>query len=561
MHLIPVLSLLAAHAAAAAGPGCYIVEDVNVIPMNREVVLTHQSVVVRDGIIERVGSVEQVAVPPDAKRISGRGRFLLPGLVDFHTHVQSPEELLAYLAYGFTSVVNLNGAARYVAWQHDSASPSFTGARLFTSSPTLDGFPPTTTKFIALASPEAGREAVIAQKDAGYGLIKIYSSVSPDVFDAISAAGAAEHIAVVGHIPRLVGAARAMRGGEVMIAHAEEFLQDLFDEATHSFSDARIVEMAVTAAETKVVVVPNLSAFQFIIDQVEDLRAVLARPEMRYVSPPAYHELISSNNRYTSRENLDEFKDQVKTALAAEKKLTRALSDADVPLLLGTDASTVGIPGWSGIEEIRLLTESGLSPFQVLRAGTSAAGEFLRRWMSISAPLGTVTEGAAADLLLLPRNPLQEPTAVGKALGVFSRGRWLPASEISRLRTQAAARYPAIKRLIDRFDALVHAKRPLEATQLFESEAPRFGKAPLLKFDVLYSQGRDLLGENPVTALPYLELAVRLFPDEVSLHNNLGEARKAAGDPDGARREYAAAQRLCPQDETARRGLATLEPK
>lgn len=67
---------------------------------------------------------------------------------------------------------------------------------------------------------------------------------------------------------------------------------------------------------------------------------------------------------------------------------------------------------------------------------------------------------------------------------------------------------------------------------------------------------RELTAKDPRAALPFLELAARLYPDEVSLHDNLGEARRLAGDAEGARRAFDAALALCPQDETARKGRA-----
>jgi hypothetical protein len=61
--------------------------EVGVIPMDVERVLPRHTVLVRDGRIAWVGPAAAAQIPPGAARIDGRGRFLLPGLVDMHVHI------------------------------------------------------------------------------------------------------------------------------------------------------------------------------------------------------------------------------------------------------------------------------------------------------------------------------------------------------------------------------------------------------------------------------------------------------------------------------------------
>ena len=62
---------------------------------------------VRDGKIEVVGPVNRVQVPRGALRLEGRGRFLMPGLADFHTHVAEREDLALYLSSGVITIANM----------------------------------------------------------------------------------------------------------------------------------------------------------------------------------------------------------------------------------------------------------------------------------------------------------------------------------------------------------------------------------------------------------------------------------------------------------------------
>ena len=66
--------------------------NVNVIPMDRERVLANQTVVIKKGLIAEIGNAKNVKLPRDAVRIDGRGKYLIPGLVDMHTHLLSDSD-------------------------------------------------------------------------------------------------------------------------------------------------------------------------------------------------------------------------------------------------------------------------------------------------------------------------------------------------------------------------------------------------------------------------------------------------------------------------------------
>lgn len=82
---------------------------VNVIPMDRERVLRDQTVLVKDGKIEAIGS--ELPVPAGAQAIDGHGTaFLSPGLADMHSHSETRNDLAVYLANGVTTVLQMGGA-------------------------------------------------------------------------------------------------------------------------------------------------------------------------------------------------------------------------------------------------------------------------------------------------------------------------------------------------------------------------------------------------------------------------------------------------------------------
>jgi imidazolonepropionase-like amidohydrolase len=111
-----------------------VIEDVTLISPERQAPLLHAAVVIRDGRIAEIGT--HLAAGPHAKRIDGHDRFLIPGLIDSHVHAGHSAALdddaieaypklwaeyraqvpRAYLAFGFTSVVDLDLTPRDQAW-------------------------------------------------------------------------------------------------------------------------------------------------------------------------------------------------------------------------------------------------------------------------------------------------------------------------------------------------------------------------------------------------------------------------------------------------------------
>jgi hypothetical protein len=134
--------LLAGLSAAQAKPSSHsgivddgiVIEDVTLISPERPAPLPHAAVVIRDGRIAEIGT--GLVAGPHATRIDGRGRFLIPGLIDSHVHAGSlapldddsaaahPELLQAFrsqlprsfLAFGFTTLVDLNLSPDTPSW-------------------------------------------------------------------------------------------------------------------------------------------------------------------------------------------------------------------------------------------------------------------------------------------------------------------------------------------------------------------------------------------------------------------------------------------------------------
>ena len=123
--------------------------------------------------------------------------------------------------------------------------------------------------------------------------------------------------------------------------------------------------------------------------------------------------------------------------VASQRKIAKAAADAGVGILFGTDSPQLfSVPGFSIHREARLLAAAGLTPFQILAAGTRNVADFY----GARDEFGTVTPGRRADLILLDENPLADVTNLRRRAGVMVAGRWLPETEIQRRLEEIAAR-------------------------------------------------------------------------------------------------------------------------
>ncbi len=404
---------------------------VRVVPMDSERVVDGQTVLVRDGRIVAIGPAEAVVVPDDALRVEGRGRYLLPGLVDMHVHLNSPHELPLFLANGVTTVFNLNGRPAHLLWRDRIQQGRMRGPTIYTCGPTI--------RFMDKAEP--ARREVEEQAKAGYDSIKTYVRISKEAHPVLVETARRHKMLVVGHIPRgpgLEGAAglEAALNGRQAIAHAEEYIYSIFNDNVKD--DGKIAEAVAATRKAGVPVILTLVAYDHILRQAEDLPAFLRRPETKYLAPWVRTTWEPGVNNYNLRFSPPERQQYLRDGLALQKKLVRALHAAGVPIYVGTDAMNPGVvPGFSVHEELRNLTGLGFAPFEALRAATRDPAAFFHD----PPEFGTVTVGQRADLILADDNPLKDVATAARPAGVMARGRWLPADDLRSALEGVAAAY------------------------------------------------------------------------------------------------------------------------
>ncbi len=430
--------------AAPLGAQMVAFENVNVIPMDRERVLERQTVVVRNGLIVQVGPAARTKTPSEAVRVSGDGKYLVPGFAEMHGHLPNPDTppqvteavLALYVANGVTTVRGMLGHPNHLDLRHRIAEGKLLGPTLRIAGPAIGG--PNVT-------PEQAASMVREQKAAGYDHIKVQEGLRPETYDALVAAAKAVKIDFVGHVPDRVGLLRALEAGQKSIDHMDNYLDALeHDDSPLRNADPKVRarELALHIDESKIPslatatrkagawVVPTMALWET-FNSTESPESLATREELKYVPRQWAEQWKKQKAAMLANANPE----AGRRVIEVRRKMLRALNESGVKIIFGTDSPQVfSVPGFSIHREIPIMLASGMTPFQVLASGTRNVAQYFG-----ARDCGTVETGKRADLILLDGNPLSDLSVLAHPAGVMVRGRWMPRGEIRRKLDEIAA--------------------------------------------------------------------------------------------------------------------------
>jgi len=355
-----------------------VVRGAHLLTMGEAGTLRDHSVVVRDGVIAEVGPADEVAVPPGAQVFDGTGRWLVPGLVDSHVHLD-PAELEAYLVHGVTTVRNMWGWPGLKQIMEAVESGELLGPTIHSYSSGLDAPPEYWPWTQVVTTSEEGRAAVRQQVAEGWMGIKVYRDLSRASFDAIVDEARAAGIPVVGHAPVAVGIEGVLEAELLSVEHLLGYGQALgggYGAWTGPFDETGMRELARRTRAAGTWNCPTL-------------------------------EILRRGGRPGHQNRL---------------QALRVLFEEGAELVVGTDSGIdVTEPGASMVREMLLWQEAGIPPSEILRDATADAARLLGR----EGEFGVIVPGARADLVLLWDDPTEDVAALGDRVGVMVRGRWM----------------------------------------------------------------------------------------------------------------------------------------
>ncbi len=380
------------------------------------------TIVMAGGRIVAAGPAAAVAIPAGATRIDVAGKTLMPGLVNAHGHVAATtglrsdpaaytrdnliRQLRTYAQYGVTSVFSLgDDQAAGFALRNEQMSGALDRARLFVAGAVITG-----------DTAEAARAMAIKVADQKPDLLKIRvddnlgtSRKMPEpAWRAVLAEAHARNLMVAVHIYSLADAKATLAAGADFIAH--------------SVRDVPVDEAFITALKSRdVCYSPTFTReiSTFIYDAtpswVDDPFFVQGvTPDIVWqLKDPKRQEQIRNSAGWKAGQ-------QYKAGLEVAKRNLKALVDRGVRIAFGTDTGPPArFQGFFEHLELEMMVEAGLTPMQALVSATGDAARCHQR----NGQLGTLAAGAAADLLVLGANPLDNIRNTRRIEQVWINGR------------------------------------------------------------------------------------------------------------------------------------------
>jgi hypothetical protein len=273
--------------------------------------------------------------------------------------------------------------------------------------------------------------------DHGYGQIKIYSSIKPELMPIIADHAHARGLRVSGHVPAFMSARMFVDGGADEIQHLNFiFLNFLFDTVKETRNRDRFIKVAEHAHEftpDKPQVqefIAFLKAHHTVLDPTVGVFEGLFAGDPAAVTPglekiaPRFPAQIRRNMLSGALQPPDGQKAAYAEALPSMLKLLKALHDAGVTIIPGTD----GLPGYMLHHELELYVRAGIAPAEVLRMATLTSAQVI----GVDGNRGVIAPGKLADMALVDGDPTKDITDIEKVDTTIKGGKVYDSAKLEQ---------------------------------------------------------------------------------------------------------------------------------
>jgi imidazolonepropionase-like amidohydrolase len=419
------------------------IDNVRVVDGTGAPARTGQSIVIRDGRIERIAASEALAGEAADTVIDGKGRTVVPGLVMMHEHLFFIDVLgeapmynsepfaapKAYLAFGVTTI-------RTAGTMHGTddletarmiREGKFVGPEVRVTAPFVNGPGSFAFQLRPIADPAEARRIVNFWADEGVSSYKIYQNISREVLAAAIDTAHRRGIKVTGHLCSITFREATEMGIDNLehgVAVASDFVadklpdlcppRDVPEDALLALppDSPRMKDLIDTLVSHKVAVTSTLAVFAAgIVDWFPGPDDLLM----------LNHESQTSALRWLARyRGAPERRERALRLLQTEMRFERAFVAAGGTLMAGTDPTGWGgtLPGPGNHAALRLLVEAGFTPLEVIRIATLNGA----RYQGIDDRVGSLAEGKRADLVLVDGKPDEDIRQLGRIDLVFKDG-------------------------------------------------------------------------------------------------------------------------------------------
>lgn len=387
------------------------------------------TLIIESGRITKIGKRSEVEIPKNAVVIDVSGKTLIPGLWDMHAHSNQVQWAPAYLAGGITTIRDNGNEVEFATSFRDAiAKNGVLGPDILLAGMT-DGEGIQGNGVIRATNAQEAKEVTQMYFEKGYKQIKIYSSVAPDVTEALSKEAHSRGMTATGHVPKSIGNARqAIEAGMDQLSHCSLILTILFpDKKQSDLGKNYIAENEITQDQIN-------DATNFLLKHKTVLDPTIALDVVRAVEKDSVIETVEPDAWRMAYELFEgkRFRSGLspklsKKAIENYRKTMGILGQfyrAGVPIVAGTDNV---VPVYSLYLEIETYQKwGGLTPFEALQTATIIPAKA----MGVDDETGTLEVGKEADIAILDKNPLQDITNLRTVSSVITNGNYYKSSPL-----------------------------------------------------------------------------------------------------------------------------------
>lgn len=369
-----------------AMPPALLISRVRVLDLRADKFSEETSMLIEEGRIRWIGAEKGRAIPANATRIDGGGRYAIPGLTDSHTHTAWSNQQItedSLIAYGVTSVRDVGSRLDIInALRDRGEATGLPVPRYFASGDIFEGLMPLWgDAFLEIATKEEAREYVKRAKDLGATFIKVYASLPWYLKSEVAAEANRLGMPTVGHGLSLEESVRSINFGITSLEHNAANTND---------------DMVKLLAASGTILDPTTTVFG------QGTPSMLADPEM---INDKFRAFIPEDAIKAARPGRPVADAQRKAWIEGTLVPIRKKHEAGIKLLDGTDALMTSVfHGPSAHWSLQFFGWAGIPAIDVLRIGTIVGAESV----GASADLGTLEPGKVGDVALLDADPLQE---------------------------------------------------------------------------------------------------------------------------------------------------------
>lgn len=445
-----------------------LIKSINIVDIETGNILNNRDVLIKEGTIVSINTTRITKTPQSTFIINGKGKYLIPGLWDMHTHSNQHSPWLhhpLYIANGVTGIRDMSGtldkkdsywvgSKERLKWNNELLTNNRVTPRyVLQSSYQIDGkhsVPGDSPSFFKLENLGDVGKLLTFYKKENVDFIKVYQQIKPLSYRRLALESPKYGIHLAGHKPMFLSLEESINLGQKSFEHGRIFIFESFPQAAslrnpedwkEFYSNSKksmisgydkniAIRLMELMREKNAYWVPTSQTLKF--EAKAHKEQFLDNPNLKYITKTRKQLWWGPDVRINAKRNLSpEGKDVSQDFYETLKKQIKKANDIGVPIMAGTDVTdTYTFAGFSLHDELKDLTEFGLSNLEALQTATLNPARYANLQMSY----GSVGTGKIADLIILDANPLDNIENTKKIDSVLLNGVVYDSKQIDELK-------------------------------------------------------------------------------------------------------------------------------